>query len=150
MSATWPSVVLAVCATLSFVNVVVVGWIVWSIRRVAMEEAAKLLAPMEREHALAIEAQATARREALAPICAALKELGDEVRGLYTAQQVMRAGLEQAPTLQAMHDLGLRLERVTAMLEASNESQARILRMVERHEEIITDAARDAAPRRQP
>lgn len=53
----------------------------------------------------------------------------------------IEAALEQVPTTTALHDLGLKLERLAGAMEGHNNMQGEILNIVRRHENIIATAA---------
>lgn len=64
-----------------------------------------------------------------------------EIRVLSDRLVKIEAALEQVPTTQALHDLGLKLERLAGAMEGHNNMQGEILNIVRRHENIIATAA---------
>lgn len=65
----------------------------------------------------------------------------DDMRTLSDRLVKVEAALEQVPTTTALHDLGLKLERLAGAMEGHNNMQAEILNIVRRHENIIATAA---------
>jgi hypothetical protein len=66
---------------------------------------------------------------------------GTDMRALSDRLLQVEAALKQVPTTHALHDLGLKLERLAGAMEGHNTMQGEILNIVRRHENIIATAA---------